>query len=247
LKQRRYRNGFWRQLRLWRKKKGISMFKKLFLATTALVLAASVALAARERGTPNSRVRPGYLPAPVSASLLVGKTNNHGMVRNNTPHDASGVIFSNFSKDKNAEFISWYGFTAINSTYSYYYSQSYHYKITTVGFNAIPLTGTGKAPKSMTIPIVSDDPSAYEFEGVIMNSAGGLPGNVIATTSATTWSDTLLCCTAARMVYFSGAPKLENGKQYFVGSSVRTNRARGAGIWKTWTSRAPRKITGTTI
>jgi hypothetical protein len=39
---------------------------------------------------------------------------------------------------------------------------------------------------------------------------------VVATTSSTTWSDTSLCCTAARTVKFSDAPKLEKGKQYFV-------------------------------
>jgi hypothetical protein len=59
--------------------------------------------------------------------------------------------------------------------------------------------------------------SSSKFKGVILSAtASGPPGNAVASTSSTTFSDTFLCCSSAKTVKFSNAPKLTKGKQYFV-------------------------------
>lgn len=192
------------------------MFRKSLMATTALILAASVAFAAHERGVSSPGIHPRYLPEHVIATLLLGRAKNRGVVHNNTSHWVPGAIFNNFSKDKNAEFISWYGFTAFKSTYSYYQSSHYWDIITTAAWNATPFIGNGKAPKSAVIPGFGYA-STYRFEVAILSATpSGLPGASVAHTSSTTWSDTSLCCGSARTVKFSNAPKLKKGKQYFV-------------------------------
>jgi len=57
-------------------------------------------------------------------------------------------------------------------------------------------------------------PSA-EYEVDIYSSVGGLPGNVIATSTKFTASDTSLCCTASRMVTIKA--NLVAGTHYFIG------------------------------
>jgi hypothetical protein len=193
------------------------MVRKTLLATTALVLGATVAFAAHHQsGKMSSKGLSRMGVDHVGAAMLNTKGTNKG-VHNNGSHVVPGkTIFSNFSKDTNAEYISWYGFTAVSSTSGEYISHSYHYKFSEIGNNAEAFTGTGKAPKSAEIPGFGYA-STDMFEAEIYTSSGGLPGASVATTSATTWSDNSDCCTSVRTVNFSGAPKLGKGKTYFVG------------------------------
>jgi hypothetical protein len=205
------------------------MFRKFLMTTTALVMGSAVAFAAHERGVPSPRIHPRYVPGHVSATLLIGKAANRGAVHNNTSHWIPGAIFNNFSKDKNAEFVSWYGLAAAISTYSHYQSSQSWSKVSEWQWNATPFTGTGKAPKKMSFAGIGFA-SSYKFKGVILSAtASGLPGNVVASTSSTTFSHTQLCCTAARTVKFHGAPVLTSGKKYF--AAVECANAPCVGFW----------------
>jgi hypothetical protein len=189
------------------------MLRKTLLATTALVLGASLAFAAHQNGTPSSKTLTRIGVDHASATMLNTKGTHQGVVHN-TPHFAPGAIFTNFSKDANAEFVSWYGYTALNSSYHFYVSHSSHETVKESGFNAEPFTGTGKAPKSAVVPGFGYA-STYRFDVEILNSAAGLPGASVATTSTFAWPDTSDCCTAATTANFTGAPKLTKGATYF--------------------------------
>jgi hypothetical protein len=189
------------------------MLRKTLLATTALVLGGSLAFAAHQNGTPSSRTLSRIGVDHANATMLNTKGTHQGVVHN-TSHYVPGAIFSNFSKDANAEFVSWYGFTAVNSSYNFYASHSSHEKFTEVGFNAEPFTGTGKAPASATVPGFAYA-STYQFEVQILASAGGLPGASVAHTQAFSWGDTSDCCTGAVTAKFKNAPKLTKGTTYF--------------------------------
>jgi hypothetical protein len=89
--------------------------------------------------------------------------------------------------------------------------------------------------------------STYEFEGEILSSAGGLPGNLIATTSATTFSDSALCCTAARTVKFTNAPKLQEGTQYFAAVAWPIRPVGEVGTWKIAIWQVVQSIIGTRL
>jgi len=190
------------------------MIRKTLLATTALVLGASVAFAAHESGKMSSKVLSRIGNDRPGAAMLNTKGTHQGVVHNRS-HFTPGAIFSNFSKDANAEFVSWYGFTALASQYSYYENSTYHYKVEETGNNATAFTGTGKAPKSATAPGFGYS-SAYKFDVAILSDHSGLPGSAVATTSAFSWPDTSLCCTSATTANFSHAPKLGKGTTYFV-------------------------------
>jgi hypothetical protein len=205
------------------------MFRNSLMATTALVAGATVTLAAHEHGIPGPGIHPRFVPGHVSATLLIGRAANNGVFHNNTSHWTPAAIFNNFSRDKNAEFVSWYGFTAFKSEYSYYQSSHSWYKITDAVWNATPFTGTGKAPKTMTFAGLGYA-STDEYKGVILSATtSGLPGKAVASTSSTTFGDTSLCCTGARAVKFHGAPVLTNGKKYF--ASVQCANAPCYGAW----------------
>jgi len=190
------------------------MVRKTLLATTALVLGASLAFAAQHNDKAFSKLPARFQPANQHASLVINKSANHGVVHNNKSHWTPGSVFSNFSKDANAEFVSWYGYTALNSSYSYYSTSTYHYKVTDKSNNATPFTGSGKL-KTMTFAGFAYSAND-EFQGQILSAtSSGLPGAALATTSATTFSDTADCCTSARTVKFtSGAKSLPSGNYF---------------------------------
>jgi hypothetical protein len=195
-------------------KEGDVMLRKSLLATTALVMGAALALAAHERGVRSPRIHPRYRPENVSATLPIGKVTNRGVVLNNTPHWTPGAMFSNFSRDRNAEFISWYGFRALDFAYSSFVSQYTWFKISSVGYNAFPFHGGGRLT-AMTFAGFASSPD-MEFKGAILSAtASGLPGHALASTSSATFSNTSLCCTAARTVKFvHGAKSLPDGNYF---------------------------------
>jgi hypothetical protein len=194
------------------------MFRKPLLATTALVVCLATAHADREIGRPSDRIVPRFMKQSVPGMLVHGfpvtvmpGRRGAAPVRNNVPLNERGVTFSNLSKDKNAEFVSWYGFTAVYSTTGEYVSHSYHYKFSEIGFNAAPFMGAGKKVTKIGAPFFTYS-SDYEVNlGIYSATASGLPGNEIAGGS-TTGSDTVLCCTGFRWVNVDIF--LKAGKEY---------------------------------
>ena len=89
------------------------MFRKSLLTATALVLCVSISFAAPKTGQSDMRnpFRDGKPGVPerfdrrIPAVVAIRNTGA-GAVRNNVSHWVSGAVFNNFSKDKNAEFIS---------------------------------------------------------------------------------------------------------------------------------------------
>jgi len=195
------------------------MFKKTLLATSALVLGASVAFAAahtqklgagqthRQFGTP------GHVVHGIAVNFSIGN-KNHAVVHGNKSHWTPGATYSNFSKDANAEFVSWYGFRAEDSGFSSYYSSHDFIRDFEIANNAVGFTGGGKKVKTMTIAGFGYA-STDKFEGVILSSVGGLPGASVAHTSSTSLADTALCCTTATTLKLTHATTLASGTGYF--------------------------------
>ena len=116
----------------------------------------SVAFAAHHTNTPSSRIHAKVFGTPGHAvhglAVNVGIRNKHGLppVRNNKVVPGGG-LYSNLSKDANAQFVSWYGYTAVNSGFSSFYSSHSFIRFNEVGYNAVPFTTAGGKLKSMTI------------------------------------------------------------------------------------------------
>ena len=175
------------------------------LATSALVLSASVAFAVthgtapRHQPTLKAPFAAGHSVHGVAVGVVLGNTKHQGVVHN-TGHAIPGGVYNNYSKDANAEYVSWYGFVAENSAFSYSLGSGYFERGSITGGNAVQMPNGGSA-KGMQFAGFGG--STSEFVGEILSNAGGLPGNPIATTSSTTFSDTALCCTSTRSVKFS--------------------------------------------
>src|SRR5215472_12736157 len=99
-------------------------------------------------------------------------------VHNVAPNLVSAIL-SNYSRDANAQFISWYGYYAEN--YSYCLSCSYYISnVHVIADNAFAFTpATSATTKKVMVPLFSFDPSG-EYQVDIYSSVGGLPGAVIA-------------------------------------------------------------------
>ena len=195
------------------------MSRKTLLTTTALVLYASFACAAQKGVVPKNNPAlarmPGHAgPVVNRAPVAVIETRRSSRPIHNTPQNLENAIFSNYAKDANAQFISWYGLEAAN--YSSCISEShFHSCIHFIGDNALPFTPAASGTsKNITVPVFSYYPSA-EYRVDIYSSVGGLPGSVIATSKKFTASDSALCCTASRTVAIKAS--LVAGKQYFIG------------------------------
>lgn len=205
------------------------MFRTSLLATTALVVGAASTFAAHERGTPDPRIPPGLVRGHVTATVLLKRPANGAVVHNNTSHWVPGAIFNDFNRDRNAEFVSWYGLATSRSESSHYQSSHSWFRYSEWNWGWTPVTGNGTVPKKMTFAGYANSSTA-EFKGAILSAtATGIPGNVIASTSSTRMSDTSLCCTGARTVKFHGAPVLTSGKEYIV--AVGCANAPCAGAW----------------
>lgn len=169
------------------------MFRTALMTTSALVIGTATAFAAAHH-QPMKQIP---LPAGsfavtqhngrvVTAMVVGGK--NQGIVHHNVgPVKDPAKMFSNLSKDANAEFLSFYG----------WYTENYDFSGSTyseTGYQnaALPVTGDGAAHKSISVPI-------YSYEGTyqagVYASASGNPGNPIFTVSITPASTTSLCCT----------------------------------------------------
>jgi hypothetical protein len=206
------------------------MLRKTLLITTALVFGASVAYAGHKNiNLTNSKAvqkllaigHTGNMAKGVPAMVITSKRGTHP-VHNVAPHFDS-AIFSNFSKNANAQFISWYGYRAENAS-SCYTSSIYHSCFSLQADNALAFkSGVTATTKKTSVAMFSFSPSAT-YAVNVYSDAGGLPGAVLATSHTLTDSDTSLCCTAARTVAIHA--NLTAGTTYFlglVGSSVGSN------------------------
>ena len=175
------------------------MYKTALLATTALVVGASVAMAGVHKAPPG-----GVHMIPHKDILntvtknkgfgnqgIVLKTQKGAHVVNHQPVVLPGT-FSNLSNDANAQFVSWYGFYASSSCFSYYGSANYHYFECFYENSAVPFTGAGKAIKKISDPVYA---GSGGFRTGVYSDASGSPGGLIHGGSGTGVS-TSYCCTA---------------------------------------------------
>ena len=198
------------------------MLQKTLFATTALVLCVSLSFAGPKDSQDDNRnllrnQKPGIpirlaRPLPV---IAVKSKPGAAPVRNNISHWVPGATFNNFSKDKNAEYLSWYGFRVAD--YSYPSSSGCNLQgFSGTASNAIPITGTGAKVTKIKLPLFSftDRGQAVFNVGIYSATASGLPGSTELAGGSTTASDTDLCCTAVRAVKVDIT--LQAGQKYFV-------------------------------
>jgi hypothetical protein len=159
---------------------GISMFRKSLLAATALVLCVSVTFGGPKTGQSGVRIslrdaKPGFdvrLDHRMSPVVMAGKAG--APVHNNASHWVPHATFNNFSKDRNAEFLSWYGFSVMNiegpcgSNSGCTFSE--------IAGNAIPIVGTGHKVTKILVPLFSlASPSSGFNVGIYSATPSGFP------------------------------------------------------------------------
>jgi len=192
------------------------MLRKTLRATTALVLCAALAHAEQQGIIPKNRAALARMLSHGAhrVAAIVRPTARGSEPVHNVAPNLENAIFSNYSKDANAQYISWYGYRVANysSCYSYsIYHSCYHF----FADNAFAFTlATTVTTKKVTVPLFSSNPRA-EYQVDIYSSVGGLPGSVLAHSKEFTASDTDLCCTASRTVSIKA--NLSAGTQYFIG------------------------------
>jgi hypothetical protein len=136
-------------------------------------------------------------------------------------HD--GAIFNNIVwRDKNAEWLTWYAFTTINSAVSYYASKDFHYKLSEIGFNALPFYGTGATARKVGVAVTGSS----AFVSVASATASGAPGNEVSGALATkrgnkTWE----------LAWAKVDVKLKAGKEYFLAVSCPQSERNCNGGW----------------
>jgi len=211
--------------------------KSGLLITTALVLCVSTAFAvpnaekARERVL--QRLTKGGIPVVVRHGfpVTVIMTRKPGEApRTHAPwHFARGVTYNTLDKDdKNAQFVSWYGYRAEKSSGCWSYSV-YHSCFSISAANAIPITGLGYKATKISVPLFTFYPSAEYNVGIYSATASGLPGSEL-TGASTTASSTMYCCTGLRTVRVPPV-KLKAGTNYFVEVTGGKNSTNANGTW----------------
>jgi len=179
------------------------MFRTALLATTALVAGASLAMAGGHKAPPkgvhqipHKDIMPTIIKNKgISNQGIVLKTQKGAHVVNHQPVFLPGT-FSNLSSNANAQFVSWYGFYASSSCFSYYGSSHYHYFECFFENSALPFTGKGKNVKKISVPVYQG--SGSFITGVFSDSAGS-PGGLIHGGSGTGVT-TSYCCSALQTV-----------------------------------------------
>src|SRR5215469_11204470 len=196
--------------------------KMTFIATTALVLCVSPSFSGQKPERPDDRMLAHLRRLGIPVQVVHGfpvtvirraKTGQHP--KPHAPeHFVRGVTYNTLDEhDKNAEFISWYGYR-VEKTSSCYSQSGYHSCFSASGATAIPVTGLGYKARKISVPLSSFDPSAEYNVGLYSATASGLPGNEL-TGASTTASSTTYCCTGLRTVSV-GPIKLKAGVTYFV-------------------------------
>jgi hypothetical protein len=204
-----------------------------FLATSALLVNASAGFAAGDRVPPLAPVHIKGIVVTSRHGVPVLMIAPHEPVKAPPPHTSAppaydpAATFDNLDrKYPNAEFLSWYGFSALASTTSNC-SDDRCRTWTTLMENAIPIRGVGGKVTTIKVPIYTEDPS-YRFNVGIYTSVSGLPAHELAGASAS-GASTYFCCTSLRSVTIPPT-ELEKGKEYFV---VVAPVGHAEGLWMT--------------
>lgn len=208
------------------------MFKATLLATTVLAVGASVAFAhptAPKPHLPKDLVAVATFKGQPVTAVVVGHNSAQHVNNNQTPVNDAGKTFSNLSKDKNAEFISFYGWTIDYAQYSYV-STDYNYKDSYWYHDAIPIVGTGKAVSTIQVPMYG---TGKFVTGIYSNNASNVPGNVIVSATFSTAVTTSECCSALQTISIPSTT-LNSGTTYWVEVSAAapsTENSETYGLW----------------
>ncbi|MGD0191868.1 MAG: hypothetical protein ABSD74_14100 [Rhizomicrobium sp.] len=169
------------------------MHSKLFLSTSALAIAGSMGIAiaaSQPHGAPElpkSAVVVSSIDGIAVGVVLPPRVPKASGAAPNglVPLEASQVPFNNLSKDRNAQFLSWYGFqlygyaqsacSGSNCTYSSGYERL-----------AIPIAGSGKSVTSILVPDTQVSGKGAKFTvALYSNTASGTPGKAVPGASGT--------------------------------------------------------------
>ena len=208
------------------------MFRTTVLATTALVLCVSFARAGHQTGRPSDRLAQYFERdrSPVmilNAFPVPSSSYENGKLAPKYPN----AIFDNIDwKDKNQEWLSWYGFRTEASEFCSYLSSQYHVCLSVTVNDALAFDGTGKKARKIGVPLYELTGSGTEFNvGIYSATPSGLPGNELAGGS-TTASSTTICCTQLRWVDVN--VKLKAGREYFLEVECGENGSNFCnGVW----------------
>jgi hypothetical protein len=148
----------------------------------------------------------------VPAAVMIGKAAG-APVRNNVSHWVPGATFNNFSKDKNAEFLSWHRFVTARGYSSCPSNSDVCYSET--ASNAIPIVGTGKKVTKILVPLFGSTQHSEYNVGIYSATPSGYPGSQeLAGGSTTPTNDIEYCCKAVRSVDVDIT--LRRGQKYFL-------------------------------
>jgi len=209
------------------------MLRKTLLATTALVLCAALAHAEQKGVTPKNSAMLArmFSHGAHAVSAIVRPAARGSQPTHNVAPNLQNAIFSNYSEDANAQYVSWYGYRAENSSYGSICGSASATRTHITTDNAFAFTPPANVTtKKVTVAVFSFYiiPSA-EYRVDIYSSVGGLPGSVIAKSKTFTASDTSVCCTSSRTVAIKA--NLVAGTQYFIGVVGTLDGGNADGGW----------------
>jgi len=195
------------------------MFRTMILATTSLVLASTTGFAATHQlkhALPAHKIQQGAFETKINAHLTLvslPRSTQKGIAA--PQHLPPPTTFSNFSKEANATFLSWYGWFASAASGCYSYS-GYSYCYNEGESLAVPVTGTGAKAKSISIGLTADYASYYGYSADlgVWSDASGIPGSEIAGGQVTAQT-TSACCVPTVSSLGKGV-KLAAGTPYWV-------------------------------
>jgi len=202
------------------------MFRLLLISSTALVFAGSTSFAAgcHHAAQKRTALPKGIIAASsidgIPAMLIFQSQKKKGSLdsEKSPPVANTGATFDNFSTDRNAEFLSWYGFSV--SAYEYSSSsacarQSSYYSYTS-GYTriAIPIEGKGASVTSITIPVAVVRGGKFNV-ALYTSDEKNTPRKQIAAASGVANESSGYCC--GQIVTVSIPPtKLKKGKPYWL-------------------------------
>ena len=218
------------------------MLRNSFLVGTASLLCVSIASAAWKINPANA----GHFPSQAKPWALIPGRNgalartpaasgSSALLDNNGWLDKSKVTFSNLSNDKNAEFISWYGYGMKYSTVSYYFSSHSWIRENTSAYNAAPFTGAGRKVTRIGAPV-----GESINLGIYSETQSGLPGRELAGGS-TTSSGTDPCCQGINWVKVDIT--LNAGQEYFFAARCASSPCLGSWAMEDTDFSGERRIT----
>jgi hypothetical protein len=143
---------------------------------------------------------------PVSIVLLFdGNGRSAPIYPDARPVRDKGATFSNLSKDTNAEFLSWYGFSISSYRYSSCSSLNCNWASTYMD-EAIPIKGAGKTVSTIRVPNVGGS-----FTVGLYTDASDAPGQLIPGASGTAYGTySGFCCT--QLVTVTISPTMPKAK-----------------------------------